>query len=95
MIINLKNKRYGITGQFAISEDIWTKHLLMHPKRPEEALQNNLSVCYGINVPVTGCMIEKVIENEYRMCQRLPGIISQVREVYGQKDMNSHNREED
>jgi hypothetical protein len=57
LIINLKNKRYGITGRFDISEDIWTKHLAMHPKRPEEALQNNLSVCYGINSPVTSCIL--------------------------------------
>lgn len=89
MIINLKNKRYGITGRFDIPEDIWTKHLVMHPKRPKEALQNNLSVCYGINSPVTSCMIEKVIEDEYRMYQSLPGIISKAREVYRKNDLFS------
>ena len=58
--------------------------MAMHPKRPEEALQNNLSVCYGINSPVNGCMVEKVIEDEYRMRQSLSGIIAQVREMYRQ-----------
>ena len=62
MIINLRNKRYGITGQYEIAEDIWLKHTSMHNVRPEEALQSNLSIYYGRNIPVTSEMIEKVIE---------------------------------
>ena len=79
MIINLTNKRYGITGQFDIDKNIWLKHIKMHTKRPEEVLQHNLSVCYGINTPVTKEMIEKVIEDEYIESQNLPGIIAEAR----------------
>lgn len=84
MIINLTNSRYGITGQFDISRSSWIKHTEMHPKRPEEALQNNLSICYGINTPVTNSMIEKVIEDEYNESQTLPNTIIEARKIYEQ-----------
>ena len=84
MIINLCNKRYGITGQYEIAEDIWLKHISMHPVRPKEAMQNNLSACYGINTPVTSEMIEKVIEDEYRHWQDLPDTIMKARMKYEQ-----------
>ena len=84
MKINLTNPRYGITGEFDISRSSWLKHLEMHPNRPEEALQNNLSVCYGINVPVTSEMIEKTIEDEYNKCEDLPEIKTVARRKYEQ-----------
>lgn len=80
MIINLTNKRYGVTGQFDIARSYWLKHISMHPIRPEEVLQNNLSVCYGINIPVTSEMIEKVIKDGYRESQNLPDRITEARE---------------
>ncbi len=84
MIINLKNKRYGITGQYEIAEDMWLKHISMHTLKPEEALQNNLSVCYGIITPVTSEMIKKVIEDVYRHWQDLPNTIMKARKKYEQ-----------
>ena len=56
----------------------------MHPNRPEEALQNNLSIYYGTNTPVTSKMIEKTIENEYNKFQDLPKIITEARKKYEQ-----------
>lgn len=82
MIINLRNKRYGITGQYEIAEDIWLKHTSMHNVRPEEALQSNLSIYYGRNIPVTSEMIEKVIEDEYRQYQDLPEMIMKAKMKY-------------
>lgn len=79
MMINLENSRYGVTGQFDIPKSSWLKHTSMHPVRPEEALQNNLSVCYGINVPVTDAMIEKVIDDEYNKSQDLVNVIAEAR----------------
>lgn len=84
MIINLTNKRYGITGTYDIDNISWSKHQLMHPKRSEEALQSNLSVCYGVNTPVTNKMIEKVIEDEYIVYRNLPDIVMKAREEYKQ-----------
>ncbi len=81
MIINLTNNRYGVTGQFDISRNSWIKHTEMHPKRPEEALQNNLSICYGINTPVTSSMIEKVIKDEYNESQNLTNKIMEARKI--------------
>jgi hypothetical protein len=83
LVIDLSNPRYGITGKFDIKTDIWQKHLKMHPVRPEEALQNNLSVCYGLNVPVTAEMIGKVINDEYNMARELPDVIKRAREEKG------------
>ena len=82
MIINLTNKRYGVTGQFDIARSCWIKHTSMHPTRPEEVLQNNLSVCYGMNTSVTSEMIEKVIEDEYRESQNLPDRITEARKIW-------------
>ncbi len=80
--ITLANKRYGITGTFAIHTDIWQKHLSMHPKRPEEVLQHNLAVCYGINIThLTPKMIETVIENEYKEALALPKVINKARNM--------------
>lgn len=79
MIVNLINKRYGVTGKFNIAYSYWQKHTSMHPIRPEEALQNNLSICYGINASVTTEMIEKVIEDEYRESQNLPDRIMKAK----------------
>ena len=86
MTINLTNKRYGITGQFDIARSCWIKHTSMHPTRPEEVLQNNLSVCYGMNTSVTSEMIEKVIEDEYRESQNLSDRITEARKIW--KDTN-------
>lgn len=78
----LTNERYGITGSFTIHTDIWQKHLSMHPKRPEEVLQHNLAVCYGINVThLTPNMIETVIEDEYKEALALPKIIDKARDI--------------
>lgn len=90
MIINLNNKRYGITGQYEIAEDMWLKHISMHSVRPEEALQNNLSVCYGNNMPVTSEMIKKVIEDEYRHYQDLPDTIMKARKKYEQMQKSNN-----
>lgn len=79
MKIKLTNHRYGITGEFDISKSVWLKHQEMHPNRPEETLQNNLSVCYGINTSVTSEMIEKTIEDEYNQSQNLPNTIAKAR----------------
>ena len=84
MIINLCNKRYGITGQYEIAEDMWLMHISMHSVRPEEAMQNNMSVCYRKNMSVTSEMIEKVIEDEYRHWQDLPDTIMKARMKYEQ-----------
>ena len=64
MIINLTNKRYGVTGQFDISQEAYYILVLLHPKRTEEALQHMLSISYGHGKPVTPEMIEKVIYSE-------------------------------
>lgn len=87
MKINLTNPRYGITGEFDISRSSWLKHQEMHPNRPEEALQNNLSVCYGINIPVTSEMIEKTIEDEYNKSQNMPEIIAETRRKYEYREV--------
>ena len=84
MLINLTNPRYGITGTFDIARSSWLKHQEMHANRSEEALQNNLSVCYGINTPVTTKMIEKTIEDEYNKMQNLLETITEARKKYGQ-----------
>ena len=81
--IILSNSRYGITGTFFINEDIYEKHHAMHPIRPEEALQNELSICYGHGTPVTSEMIEKVIEDEYEVANNIGNIIHEARKLYG------------
>ena len=82
MIINLTNPRYGITGKYNISEDLWLKHREMHPKRSEEALQNNLSICYGHKTPITDEMVEAIIKDEYNEYKNLSGIVEEAREKY-------------
>ena len=82
VIIHLRNRRYGMTGRFKIDQVLWLKHRSMHSVRPEEALQNNLAVCYGTDTPVTTEMIEKVIEDEYRIRQDLPNIMVKARKKY-------------
>lgn len=81
--IALTNSRYGITGTYFISKEAYDKHHAMHPIRPEEALQNELSICYGHNTPVTTEMIEKVIDDEFEVAENIEGIIEEARELYG------------
>ncbi len=91
MLIHLTNPRYGVTGDFDIKRSSWAKHTLLHTKRPEEALQHNLSVCYGSDVSITSEMIEKTIDDEYNGYNRLPQLIAQARHEYGRsQDKGSH-----
>lgn len=54
-------------------------HYSMHKIRPEEALQSNLTSCYGKDVDITSKMIEKVILDEYNMASSLKSIVTEVR----------------
>ena len=80
--IVLSNERYGITGTFFVDKNIYEKHYAMHPIRPEEALQNELSICYGYGVPVNDEMVEKVIKDEFDVANNLPKIINEARNIY-------------
>lgn len=46
-------------------------HYSMHKIRPEEALQSNLTSCYGKDVDIIPKMIKEVILNEYNMASSL------------------------
>ncbi len=90
--ITLTNPRYGIIGSFYIKKEIYDKHCAMHPIRPEEALQSELSICYGYGTPVTEEMIERVIEDEFVVANNIEDIIRKARELY--KNIGLSNKSE-
>lgn len=80
--IILSNPKYGVTGKFNIEKKYYDMHYSMHKIRPEEALQSNLTSCYGKDVDTTPKMIEKVILDEYNMASSLKSIVTEARKKY-------------
>ena len=78
--IHLSNPRYGVTGFYYIDKTVYEKHYQMHKNRPEEALQNELSIIYGLGTPVTSEMIENVINEEYDEAKNLNKTIEKAAE---------------
>ena len=73
--IKLTNPKYGVTGTFNIKKKYYDMHYSLHKIRPEEALQSNLTSCYGKEVTITQETIERVILDEYNMAKSLPTMI--------------------
>lgn len=81
-IVKLTNPRYGITGDFEISEASYDILFTMHQVRTEEALQSMLSACYGANKEITSEMIEKVIIEEALVSKSLEEKMQIARDKY-------------
>lgn len=68
--------------EYALDDDLWEKHVAMHPNRSEEALQSNLFICLNNKKNICVKDIEKVIEDEYYIHSHMDEIIAEAEEKY-------------
>lgn len=79
----MKNKTIMFNGnEYQIDFSVWEKHLLMHPVRPEEALNSNMFICLSGKRNIVSKDIEKVILDEYYVHSNIDKIITEAEDKY-------------
>lgn len=71
-------------SEYVIKDDIWEKHILMHPIRSKEALISNIKIVFD-NRKFSSKDIENLIMNEYSLQMNMADIITNAREIYDDK----------
>ena len=69
--------------KYTIKNDIWEKHVLMHPVRPKEALMSNIKVVF-YKKEYTSTDIEQMILDEYSVHNNITNILIKAREKYNE-----------